>query len=80
MPDFRPATATRTATSRSPTALPETFDVGEAANQVRAAGDSVWKVIYAERSFLTATLTHGQIHLLPAPIQEMIATPDFRGT
>jgi hypothetical protein len=59
--------------------LPETFDVGEAAKRVREAGDSVWKVIYAERSFLTATLTPGQIHLLPVPIQEMISTPDFRG-
>jgi hypothetical protein len=44
-----------------------------------AAGDSVWKVIYAERTFLSSTLTPGQIRLLPQPIQQMIIAPDFKG-
>ncbi|MGH7618379.1 MAG: hypothetical protein ACREPM_14240, partial [Gemmatimonadaceae bacterium] len=59
--------------------LPESFDVKDAAKHVTAAGDSVWKVIYGEREFLTATLTPGQLHLLPAPIREMINNPDFKG-
>jgi hypothetical protein len=60
-------------------ALPESFDVKDAAKHVTDTGDSAWKVIYAERDFLSATLTPGQIHLLPPPIQQMIITPDFKG-
>ena len=60
-------------------ALPESFDVKDAAKHVTAARDSVWKVIYGEREFLTSTLTPGQIHLLPGPIQQMIIAPDFKG-
>jgi hypothetical protein len=60
-------------------ALPENFDVKEAAKHVKDSGDDVWKVIYAERDFLQRTLTPGQIALLPGPIREMVVTPGFKG-
>jgi len=59
--------------------LPENYSVKEAATRVTAAGDSVWQVIYRERDFLKQTLTPGQIVLLPAPIRDMVVTPDYRG-
>lgn len=59
--------------------LPENYSVKEAAARVTAAGDSVWQVIYRERDFLKQTLTPGQIVLLPAPIRDMVVTPDYRG-
>jgi hypothetical protein len=60
-------------------ALPQDYDVKSAAQRVKAAGDSVWSVIYAERDFLKKTLTPGQIVLLPAPIRDMVTTPDYKG-
>jgi hypothetical protein len=53
--------------------------VKAAAQRVTAASDSVWAVIYRERDFLKRTLTPGQIVLLPAPIRDMVTTPDFKG-
>jgi hypothetical protein len=61
------------------TALPHDYDVKSAAVLVKAAGDSVWNVIYAERDFLKKTLTPGQLVLLPGPIRDMVTTPDFKG-
>ena len=46
---------------------------------MKAGTDSVWNVIYGERDFLKKTLTPGQIVLLPAPIRDMVTTPDYKG-
>lgn len=60
-------------------ALPGSFDVPDAARHVKEAGDAMWDKIYAERTFLTKTLTPGQLRLLPAPLRNMIEVPNFKG-
>ena len=37
------------------------------------------KIVYAEKDFLTATLTTGQIRRLPSVLQDMITVPNFKG-
>ena len=60
-------------------ALPNDFDVKDAAKHVTTTNDDMWKIIYAEKSFLVTTLTPGQVRRLPSPILNMITVPDFKG-
>ncbi len=59
--------------------LPDRFDVQEAVKHVNDATDAVWDAIYAEKTFLSTTLTPGQVRLLPGPIQEMMLIPNYKG-
>ena len=59
--------------------LPEHYDISIALEQKRAARESMWAHIYAERAFLASTLTKGQLRLLWRPVHSMITDPNFRG-
>jgi hypothetical protein len=59
--------------------LPDDFSPKEAVKEVTAAGDRMWKIIYAETPFLVKTLTPGQIRLLPDPLRNMVLTPNYKG-
>jgi hypothetical protein len=60
-------------------ALPAGYDRKGAIKHVTDTDSSVWDMIYAERTFLKATLTPGQIRLLPGPIFQMITVPNYKG-
>lgn len=60
-------------------ALPPKFNAGEAAKRVNDARAALWQVIYAERGFVRATLTAGQVRLLPTSLRDMVMSADYRG-
>ncbi|MGH7619775.1 MAG: carboxypeptidase regulatory-like domain-containing protein [Gemmatimonadaceae bacterium] len=59
--------------------LPHDFSVKDAARRVAENGDAIWSVVYGEASFLRATLSPGQIALLPSPVRDMVTVPNYRG-
>lgn len=60
-------------------ALPERYDEVQAVKRVTAAGDAMWEAIYAEKVFLRALLTPGQIRRLPGGLLQMVVQDDYRG-
>jgi hypothetical protein len=59
--------------------LPENYSPKEAAKRVADTETAIWKMIYAESSFLKELLTPGQIRLLPGPLFNMVTQPNFQG-
>jgi hypothetical protein len=60
-------------------ALPDGFDEKEPIKRITDAGNAVWEVVYAERTFLLGLLTSGQLRLLPRVIFQMITDRNFKG-
>ncbi len=60
-------------------ALPPSYDGPAAVKRITAAGDAMWKVVYAEAPFLRTLLTPGQIRILPGGVREMVIVPNYQG-
>jgi len=60
-------------------ALPANYDEKAAVDRAKAATDSLWAAIYAEKPFLLRVLTPGQIRRLPTPLLQMVTVPNYRG-